>query len=437
MGGGGGFCAKMMQNVSMLLKFRFSNFRSFRTQQELSLIASKPPGSGDGLFSPPGLGEQVLPVAAIYGANASGKTAALRAIGFMADAVKWSHTQWQPDAPVPVDPFISEPEETPSEFVADFLLDGIRHQYGFAANAERILREWLYVYPKSRRRVWFERVVDDPISFSAKMSGDNRMIERIVRKNSLFLSAAAQNNHESLSLIYSWFSRSISLGIGDSARHVLNVAQFFQDEQDLAAITRLLAYADLGISEMRLEDIPWPEGNAWELLDAWPGAVAVPGKRVLRVVRLLHRVEGRTVPLEARQESSGTLTYLSLLCPIVSALKTGAILCIDELDRSLHPLIAAQVIRLFNGLTTNPQNAQLIFNTHDTNLLSTGDLRRDQIWFTEKDSEGSSHLYPLTDFKPRRRENLENGYLQGRYGAIPFIHPDYLTGSAGGNGEKS
>jgi hypothetical protein len=99
--------------------------------------------------------------------------------------------------------------------------------------------------------------------------------------------------------------------------------------------------------------------------------------------------------------------------------------------------MAIQVIRLFTNHASNPQPAQLIFNTHDTNLLSSGDLRRDQIWFTEKDSAGSSHLYPLTDFKPRRQENLENGYLQGRYGAIPFIHPDYLTGNAGGNGEKS
>src|ERR1700722_3536210 len=131
----------------MLLKFRFSNFRSFRTEQELSLVASKLAGSGDGLFSPPGLGEQVLPVAAIYGANASGKTAVIRALGFIADVVKWSHTNWLPDAPVPVEPFVAEAKEAPSEFVADFLLAGIRHQYGFAANAQAILREWLYVYP--------------------------------------------------------------------------------------------------------------------------------------------------------------------------------------------------------------------------------------------------------------------------------------------------
>jgi hypothetical protein len=420
----------------MLLKFRFSNFRSFRTEQELSLIASKLPRSGDGLFSSPGLKEQVLPIAAIYGANASGKTAVIRAIGFMVDAVKWSQTHWLPDAPVPVDPFVAGASRVPSEFAADFLLSGIRYQYGFTANPEAILHEWLYVYPKGKRRIWFERIAGDPISFGAKMPGENRTIEGLVRKNSLFLSAAAQNNHEVLSPVYRWFSQSISHGTGDKAHHVVNTAQLCQDETDRAVLTRLLAYADLGISELRLEDIPWGL-NTGELLAAWPGAMAVPDKRALRVVQLLHRIGGQSVPLEARQESNGTLTYLSLLGPIVSALKTGAVLCIDELDKSLHPLIAVQVIRLFNSRPTNSQNAQLIFNTHDTNLLSSGDLRRDQIWFTEKDAEGSSHLYPLTDFKPRRQENLENGYLQGRYGAIPFIHPDFLAGSAGGNGEKS
>jgi AAA15 family ATPase/GTPase len=112
------------------------------------------------------------------------------------------------------------------------------------------------------------------------------------------------------------------------------------------------------------------------------------------------------------------------------------VICVDELDSSLHPLIAIEIMRLFENRAQNPKGGQLIFNTHDTNLLNTGVLRRDQIWFTEKDSKGESHLYPLTDFKPRREENLESGYLQGRYGAIPFIHSDeFVTSLADGDGE--
>lgn len=173
------------------------------------------------------------------------------------------------------------------------------------------------------------------------------------------------------------------------------------------------------------------------LVDEVPPSERVPSTGTRTVIRLVHHIGGMNLPLEPEQESNGTRAYLALLGPVVSLLKNGRALLAGELDTSLHPLMAAQIIKLFNNPASNPRSAQLIFNTHDTNLLSSGDLRRDQIWFTEKDSAGSSHLYPLTDFEPRRQKNLENGYLQGRYRAIPFIHPDYLTGNPGGNGEKS
>jgi len=407
-------------------------------------VASRLAGSGERIFSPPGLGEQVLPVAAIYGANASGKTAVIKAFEFMANAVWSSHTQWQPGQRIPVEPFAGDDTALPSEFSVDFLLDGIRHQYGFVANSQAILREWLYVYPKSKRQLWFERAEGVPISFGTKMPGENKVIEGLVRKNSLFLSAAAQNNHEALSPVYEWFAESESFELGHDARRgrpfgaMLRAAQFCQSESDRATIARLLAQADLGIAELNVgetEEMKNMRGILESLHSELPSEYSLPETR--KMVSLLHRVGNRTVSFRAEQESSGTLAYLALLGPVVSFLRNGGILLVDELDASLHPLMAVQIIRLFSSPATNPRSAQLIFNTHDTNLLSSGDLRRDQIWFTEKDSTGSSHLYPLTDFKPRRQENLENGYLQGRYGAIPFIHPDYLTGNAGGNGEKS
>jgi len=403
----------------MLLKFRFSNFRSFRTEQELSLIASKLPGSGDGLFSPPGLTEQVLPVAAIYGANASGKTAVIDALGCMTEAIKWSHTHWQPDAPVPVESFAGEKKTTPSEFVIDFLLQGVRHQYGFAATRKGIVREWLYVYPKGKPQLWFERLHGHPISFGAKLPGENRMIEGLVRANSLFLSAAAQNNHEALFPVYAWFSRFPTPIMARERRaYSADVVQLCQNEHSKRTIIRLLSHADLGVSDVLVDEMP-------------------PSSPPVTAIRLAHRIDGTEIPFAMHQESNGTLAYLSLIGPIMWGLRNGAVLCVDELDASLHPLMAVQIIRLFSSAASNPLSAQLVFNTHDTNLLSSGDLRRDQIWFTEKDSSGTSHLYPLTDFRPRRQENLENGYLQGRYGAIPFIHPDYLSGKKGGNGEKS
>jgi uncharacterized protein len=427
----------------MLLKFRFSNFRSFRTEQELSLIASRPAGAGDGVFSPPGLTERVLPSAAIYGANASGKTAVIRAFEFLTNAVKLSHSQWLPDQPVPVEPFVGDDRALPSEFSVDFLLGGVRYQYGFAANSQAILREWLYVYPKGKRQLWFKRAEGAPISFGTKMPGENKIIEGLVRKNSLFLSAAAQNNHEALSPVYTWFSQSISFVVGHLALwgraiHAESVAEFCQEETDKATIAQLLTQADLGIAELIVKETPWPEIGkkvVETIRTKWPSVASLPETH--KVIRLLHNVGNRMIPFEVEQESNGTRTYLALLGPVVSVLKNGGVLWIDELDTSLHPLMAIQITRLFDSPTSNPHSAQLIFNTHDTNLLRSGHLRRDQIWFTEKDSIGTSHLYPLTDFKPRRQENLENGYLQGRYGATPFIHPDYLTEKVGGNGGKA
>jgi hypothetical protein len=393
------------------------------------------------------LGEQVLPVAAIYGANASGKTAVIRAIGFMADAVRWSHAHWLPDAPVPVEPFLGESKTTPSEFVVDFLLAGIRHQYGFSADSQAICREWLYVYPKGKRQLWFERGAGVPISFGAKMPGENRLIEGLVRKNSLFLSAAAQNNHAALAAIHNWFSQLLSpvtpqdwRFVGRFGLHGAELAQLCTDKTAKALVAQLLSYADLGICDVLIEDAKLPEVTK-SLFEALRPGLPVIARTLslpetLPTVRLVHRVGDNGVPFEPEQESKGTVAYLSLLVPMLSVLKNGGVLCVDELDASLHPLITPRVLRPFIDPATNPRNAQLIFNTHDTNLLSSGELRRDQIWFTEKDVEGTSHLYPLTDYKPRRQENLGNGYLQGRYGAIPFVHPDLLVGRLDGQSEK-
>jgi AAA15 family ATPase/GTPase len=128
------------------------------------------------------------------------------------------------------------------------------------------------------------------------------------------------------------------------------------------------------------------------------------------------------VPFDPANESDGTLAWLNLAGPLIHAITSGATLFVDELDASLHPLLSSQLVGAFNDTRYNQRHGQLIFNTHDTNLLVSAGLRRDQIWFAEKDGQGGSHLYPLSDFKPRKTENLERGYLQGRYGAVPFVN---------------
>lgn len=372
--------------------------------------------------------EAVLPAAAIYGANASGKTNAFRTILFVAEAVTLSHSGWQPDAPIPRKPFWDEDSQVmPSEFEIDFLTGGIRYRYGFRVDSASVLREWLYAFPKGKKQTWFERVQGKPISFGAKMGGENRTIETLTRKNSLFLSAAAQNNHESLLPVYSWI-RGLLFVIGGRAVYLDHTINLCKAPDYLADVERLVSVADLGITGLKVEERP----VAQEVIKFYAAAEPVlkSEKMAAKVptpssqMYLMHRFGDREIPFSLEQESQGTLTYFGLLGPVVDALKKGMPLFVDELDGSLHPLLCNHLIRLFNDTASNPRDAQLIFNTHDTNLLSSGILRRDQVWFTEKNDDASTHLFPLSDFRPRRTENLENGYLLGRYGAIPFVNAD-------------
>ena len=416
----------------MLLRFRFSNFRSFREEQELSLVAASALREDlpTAIAHPPSMKEGVLPVSAIYGANASGKTNVLRAFSFASLAVKNSHNRWEPDGPIRIEPFLGSREQrvTWSSFEFDFLIKGVRHSYGFRLDAGAILEEWLFVYPKAKKQSWFHRQRGKPISFSAKMPGANKVTEGITRKNSLFLSAAAQNNHEALTPVFEWvsglrFVRDTRRGREDSSALAADV---FSEPRFADAAVRLLRAADVGIVGVKVEKEAVPEGGK-KITGATHRAL---NKQVVRSqpdgferIRLLHRIGEETVPFTTESESAGTIAYLLVVSPVLKALNDGAALCIDELGASLHPLLASQIIRLFNEPATNCKGAQLIFNTHDATLLSRANLRRDQIWFTEKGRDGASHLYPLTDFKPRQKENLETGYLQGRYGAIPFLNP--------------
>jgi hypothetical protein len=200
---------------------------------------------------------------------------------------------------------------------------------------------------------------------------------------------------------------------------------------DKIRISELLRIADLGIDDLSLKEENVP--GLLETIHLSTKGIS-PEEFVSRLsvtitepsfdFELLHHGEGGTVPFPLVEESKGTVAYLWILGPLLAAMNLGGVICIDELDASLHPLLAIQIIKMFNDSTRNKAGAQLIFNTHDVNLLSCGMLRRDQIWFTEKGRDGASQLYPLTDFKPRIGENIHNGYLQGRYGAIPFLNSE-------------
>ena len=453
----------------MLIRFRARNFRSLKEEQELSLVASSLKDSPEAVTQVKGLDLGLVRVAAIYGANASGKSNVIKALAYMSSAVQNSQRQWAPEGPIPREPFLLDPQSKldPSSFEVDLLLDGVRFHYGFTLNDREILEEWLDAYPAGtkpiRKQMWFTRK-GKAFNFGNKLGGDNRAIERLTRPNSLFVSAAAQNNHEALLPIYRWFSNGFGYVPRDrkSARDV--AAQMCVEDAFRVGLLLTLQAADLGIVGLEVTEAlrtkrahrdarPRPPevpevlqevGTFLERVESQLNSVESELDSVVlrlkermgkafevqnKMLLLAHRgAAGGSLAFERESESEGTVAFLGLLGPSFQALRLGRSLCVDELDASLHPLLALEIVRLFNDPKLNPRGAQIVFTTHDTNILDRASLRRDQIWFTEKDAEGGTHLYPLTDFKPRKNENLEHGYLQGRYGAVPFISsPGFLA----------
>jgi len=425
----------------MLIEFRVANHRSLRDEQVLTMEAGR--RVGDEADSRPreipGHSERLLTAAGLYGANASGKSNVLSALTFMQDAVLRSHRFWSPDEGLPRDPFAWGPKKlTPSLFEATLLLDDVRFQYGFSASDECFLEEWLYAWPHGKKQVWFTRD-NRAYKFGENLKGENKLIGEVTRPNALFLSVAAQHNHPQLQPIFSWFRsiRVVNLSIGrrpfprrPSAEFM--VARLFDhdasDERQptlfpmdespeplLERLRSLLRMADIGIEDLRADTIESEDFAQ-------------------RLIYLRHKSDSDDAWLPLREESQGTRTLFSMGLPMLQVIQEGRILVIDELERSLHPSLARQIIGQFNDPAANPKNAQIVFTTHDTNLLGTtlGEpaLRRDQVWLTEKDTDGATVLYPLTDYRPRKAENLERGYLQGRYGAIPFLDSFFVSGGA-------
>ena len=385
----------------MLLRFQFGNFRSFRDVQTLSWVASA-------LRHPSREVEfAALPVCAIYGANASGKSNVLAALGFAVSAIRDSFRRWEPNQPIPRSRFLGPSIDAgqPTSFTLDFILGESEYQYGFELDDLAVKKEWLWAFPQGRKQEWFRRETGAPFYFGPKLRGPNKVIEEVTRSNSLFLSSAAQNNHEQLLPVFSKLTQEIDVRANVFPKGLTHIAGYVQDADRKADVLHLIQAAELGISDLRVQNKMFPFDHEF-------------------TVSLTHQIEGEAVELPEELESEGTKTFLAQLPAVLSALRTGGILAIDELDRSLHSILCFAIIRLFMRKDTNPNSAQLLFTTHDSSLLSSGDLRRDEIWFTEKREDGASVLYPLTDYSPRKQENLERGYLQGRYGAIPFLSQD-------------
>ena len=416
----------------MLLRFGVSNHLSIRDFQELSFVASSLKDRDEGLIScvasPKGA---VVPAAVVYGANASGKSNLVSAMRAMKRMVSLSQTRGEPGGRVPRQPFKLDPAcaGEPSRFEIDFVVDGVRHHYGFEASDDAFVSEWLYDFPRSHRRTLFEREGGE-FRFGRGLKGRNAVIAALTRSNSLYLSAAAQNGHERLSRVFGYF-RSIRSVHAVAVRGTAVSMKLAEEELDRRTID-FLERIGTGVVGYRRDETETPE----EIKALNRDIAAVIRKRLKEsapfeptidkqvAIELAHRSRGGVpVHFDLDSESAGTRRLLFVLGPAFRALDEGTPLIVDELDASLHTQAAEAVLRLFCSPETNPKGAQLVATTHDTNLMRSPVLRRDQLWFTEKDADGATRLYPLTDIRTRKGDDIGKGYLQGRYGAVPPDDP--------------
>ena len=428
----------------MLLNFRVANFRAFRDPQEFTMRRAR------GLSSKTSPGDwdaNVSPIAVIYGPNASGKSTLYRAMSFVRRAVNNSYRRWPVDGGVPgATPFLLDQESAnnPCELEIEFIArDGIRYQYGFQVSTSRVEAEWLYSYKSSSRSTLFERNSADlePLYFGNSFRGNRTAIEEALtqRPNALFISVAAQLGNKVVASAHKWLTNSLrtydARQYEAEHRHLVELLR--KDDAARQQLSEVLAKADLGtnltVAENEVDPAMFERAYEAVRILADDDAPTLDADDLAKLVdsasheiQFLHRSNDEEVAFPLGWESDGTQALLSFASVAMKTLRTGSTMIVDEIDSSLHPVIVAELIRVFRDNKTNPLQAQLVVTTHDATLLNAqaGDtdlLDRDQVWVTEKNLDGSSSLTASSeDRTPRKDENLMRGYLSGRYGGVPM-----------------
>lgn len=419
----------------MLIEFSVGNYLSFNESVTFSMVAapitSTAPSLDTNNVFQVNKELTLLKSAAIYGANASGKSNLAQAIGFMQWFVLNSSKETQIAEKINVEPFrlSTETSGKPSYFQIVFILDNIQYRYGFEVDEKQVVSEWLAHVPKSQEIMLFERKTRK-FNLRKKFQKEAEGLESKTRMNALFISVVAQFNGEISQKILLWFRSNLNVisGLQDMIyrQHTL---EYLDKDNYKTEIIKFIKQLDLGIYDIKIEQTKINEESLQGMPEEFKTLLLRRIKNSLqkniKTVHLKYNKGGEMVSLEEfdidTNESEGTKKLFAFAGPIIDALKTGKVLFIDELDARLHPMIVCEIVRLFNSKDTNFHNAQLIFTTHDTNLLRKTIFRRDQIWFTEKNRWSATDLYSLVEYKIDDDASFEIDYIRGRYGAIPFI----------------
>lgn len=413
----------------MLLQFDVTNYLSFKNEMILDLTANKDSEHKENLIK--FKNKKILPVISIYGANAAGKSNINKALTFAIMFVRQSNL-FQVNSLIPVIPFLLDDEsrfqKTKFDFV--FTYQDVKYEYGFVIDSQKVYEEYLYEYTSQRPTAVFERENVNQYKFSAKYKKELMAVVERNTDNKLFLATATQWNCLSTRNAYMWFSEGIdTYDDTNLENNFVSKLEVDNDDSTQKFMRTLLQNADLNIDDYE-----------FEIKNADPDKIQLPmgikfDENTMRQIRDTYKewrlethhkvnVDGtiKDYKFPIQQESKGTINFFYFGPVFLEALKKGKTIVIDEIDSGLHPKLVRYLIEIFNNPSTNPNHAQLIFNTHDITQLDLDVFRRDQIYFVEKNNTtGISDLYSLDEYSPRKSENIQKGYLQGRYGAIPAI----------------
>ena len=415
----------------MLLEFTVNNFKSIKDTINFSMLAS--PRDQGNTFEIRKY--KLLESAIVYGANASGKSNFLKAIAFMARIALNQDKVIQSTDKLPYFPFKlnTETEDSSSSFEIVFFIrttkSTIKYRYGFEIDATTVYSEWLYADENGKEAKLFYRDIEEEELYVNRLKFKEGLKLK-VSSNQLFIWKCDQEGGETSASILHWFNRLNMIDGMEHEQYIDYAMSQIKDSKSKSELISLIKTADIGIEDAILDEEDVPQ----EFIDQLPLSDEI--KELLndktfknRSLMTYHKKFdkdnkeiGLTIFELDKEESKGTRKFFKMSAPILNTLREGKILIIDEMDASLHPMLTKHLIRLFHNREINKHNAQLIFATHDTNLLNPALFRRDQIWLTEKDKYGSTDLFSLAQFKSvRKQEDFEKKYLQGKYGAIPYL----------------
>lgn len=420
----------------MLIEFTVNNFKSIKDTVKFSMLTS----SKDEGNSFEKRKYNLLKSAILYGANASGKSNFLRAMAFMGKFVLNKYKIIQSTDKLPHEPFrlSTETKDASSSFEIVFFVDDIKYRYGFEIDNKLVYSEWLYADEKGKEAKLFYRDVEEkeyvnPNKFVEGYKFFDKKNEKInVSPNQLFIWKCDNEKDGVISKsILNWFNQFNMIDGMDHTGYINFTMKKMENEEFKDKIIELVKTADIGIDDIQVEeeDVPLEVIEKLQLPEFLKDEMIKEGGLKSITLNTLHQkfdsdgnvVDNVIFELE-KEESKGTRKFFAMSAPILDTLKNGKVLIIDELDASLHPILTQHLIKLFHDENVNKNNAQLIFATHDTNLLKKTIFRRDQIWLSEKNKYGSTDLYSLAQFKNvRKNEDFEKQYIHGKYGAIPYL----------------